>query len=338
LYLTPNLERLAGEGMKFTQAYACSVSSPTRVSLMTGMNAVRHRFTNWTMEKNKPTDGKNDLLQFPVWNMNGMSPVDSALSLRKPFFLYLSSYAVHTPFAPDNRFIQRYLDGGLPEPEAMYAPLVEGMDKSLGDVMDYLVRKGIADQTIILFVSDNGGLSAHARGGEPHTHNRPLSSGKGSAYEGGIRVPMIVKWTGIVHEGSVCDKPVMIEDFFPSILEMAGIHKYRTIQRIDGRSFIPLLNRSGNPSSGRCFYWHYPNEWGAKGPGIGAYSAIRNGDWKLIYFHAGRSPELYNLSEDIGETRNLATILGKYLRKEKAQMPVDKTTGKTVEYPDDILK
>jgi arylsulfatase A-like enzyme len=451
-YHTPNMERLAAQGMKFTQAYACSVSSPTRVSLITGMNAARHRVTNWTLEKNKPTDGENQALKFPDWNMNGMSPVpgvehtayatplaeilrqngyftilagkahfgamqtpaenplnlgfdiniaghaagapgsylgeknygnetpgghtlpwgvpglekyhqtgvfltealtreairaaDSALALHKPFFLYMSHYAVHVPFAPDQRFIGRYRGAGLPETEAMYAALLEGMDKSLGDLMDHFAQKGIAGNTIILFISDNGGLSAHGRAGEPNSHNKPLASGKGSAYEGGIRVPMMAKWSDVVSPGTLCNKYLIIEDFFPTILEMAGIRHYTTIQHVDGRSFLPLLKMKGDPSKGRDLFWHYPNDWGISGPGIGAYSAVRSGNWKLIYFHAGQRFELYDLDADIGENHNLsathpeivrrlAVKLGKYLRKVQAQMPVNVNTGKPVQFPDE---
>ena len=112
--------------------------------------------------------------------------LDSALSAEKPFYLYMSHYGVHTPLELDDRFYQKYKDMGYEEPEARYASMVESVDKSLGDLMNYLDEKGIAENTIILFMSDNGGLSAVARGGGPHTHNLPLSSGKGSAHEGGF--------------------------------------------------------------------------------------------------------------------------------------------------------
>lgn len=377
LYRTPNLERLAAEGIKFTQAYACTVCSPTRTSLMTGMNAARHRVTNWTLRYNFSQDQPDDVLEMPVWNMNGLQPVDTvphsvyattlpqllsengyytihcgkahwgtigtpgenplnlgfdvniaghaaggpgsflgehnfsaawrggdrkwdvpglekyhgdsinlthALTLEaiaaldisrstgKPFFLYMSHYVVHTPIEPDHRYIRKYLEMGLDEREARYASMVEGMDRSLGDLMDYLDKNGLAKNTIILFMSDNGGLSATARGGEPHMHNRPLNSGKGSAYEGGIRVPMLVKWPGKVQPQSVCNDYLIIEDFFPTILEMAGITSYHTVQPIDGISFVPMLLQTGNTSADRDLFWHYPNKWGVSGPGIGTTS------------------------------------------------------------------
>ncbi len=453
IYQTPNMERLAREGMKFTQAYATAVCSPTRVSLMTGMNAARHRVTNWTLHKDKlqPMETNHKVLQFPEWNVNGLSPVastekavhatplpqllkeagyftihsgkahlgaigtpgedplnlgfvvniaghaagapgsylgkenfgngktgkkvwavpglekyhgkdiflteaitqeakqamDSALEKKQPFFLYMAHYAVHTPIMADSRFVQKYYDKGLDSTEAKYASLVEGMDKSLGDIMDYLDDKKISDNTIILFMSDNGGLSAGARGGKKHTHNKPLSSGKGSAHEGGIREPMLVKWPGKTVPNSITDQQVIIEDFYPSIMEMAGVKSYESVQKVDGISFVPVLSGKGAIGD-RPLFWHYPNEWGRSGPGIGASSSTRVGDWKFIYYYRDGSMELFNIKEDIGETKNLikeqpekarelAVILSEYLRKVEAQIPYRKDTGEQIAYPDEIL-
>ena len=457
IYKTPNMERLAADGVKFTQAYATPVCSPTRVSLMTGMNAARHRVTNWTLVKDsiQPMEKNHATLEFPMWNVNGISPVsgyakavfatclpqvlhdagyytvhsgkahlgaigtpgenplnlgfdvniaghaagapesylgtenygngkegkeiwavpglekyhgknihlteaitqealmslDSVVATQQPFFLYMAHYAVHTPIMPDDRFVQKYYEKGMDSIEAKYASMIEGMDKSLGDIMDYLEEKKITDNTIILFMSDNGGLSAHARGGEPNNHNKPLASGKGSVYEGGIREPMIVKWPGKVAPNTISDKQVIIEDFYPTIIEMAGIVGLETVQTIDGQSFVPELVKNEDSlaiKNVRPLFWHYPNEWGSSGPGIGASSAVRKGDWKFIYFHADRRMELYNIKEDIGETKNLvaenpevvrelAAVLTNYLKNVKAQMPIDKSTRKMVEYPIDIL-
>jgi arylsulfatase A-like enzyme len=453
-YHTPAMERLAKEGMMFTQAYASSVCSPTRVSLISGMNAARHHVTNWTLERDKPVDGKNDILYYPDWNVNGVQPVDSiphsaystmlpmllkengyytihcgkahygaigtpssdplncgfdvniaghaaggpgsylgtenfgnsekggytspwgvpglekyhgdtvfltealtrealksldrARSTGKPFYLYMAHYAVHIPLYADKRFYDKYLDMGLNESEARYASMIEGMDKSLGDIMNYLERNDLTENTIILFMSDNGGFSLRPRAGELHTHNKPLNSGKGSAYEGGIREPMIVKWPGKVQPGTKCDDYLIIEDFFPTILEMAGIRKYSTVQTVDGKSFVPMLLQTGNTSIGRKLYWHFPNNWGPTGPGIGSSSTIRSGEWKLIYFYEDRHFELYNIRNDIGELHNLADQqpekvrelaldLSKYLRNVKAQRPLYKSTGNTVPWPDGAL-
>jgi len=453
-YHTPNMERLAKEGMKFTQAYATPVCSPTRVSLMTGMNAARHRVTNWTLRKNviQPMEVDHPQLEFPRWNVNGMTPVagdslavyamplpqalhdvgyftihsgkahlgaigtpgenplnlgfdiniaghaagapesylgtenfgngkegkedwavpglekyhgkniylteaitqealkavDSAVTIQQPFFLYMAHYAVHTPIMGDDRFVQKYLEKGLDSIESKYASMVEGMDKSLGDIMDYLMEKNIDKNTIVLFMSDNGGLSAHARGGERHTHNKPLASGKGSMYEGGIREPMLVKWPGKTEPETITDYQVIIEDFYPTILEMAGVDSLKTVQKVDGESFVSVLKGEGDYQGKRPLVWHYPNEWGVLGPGIGAASTVRLGDWKLVYFHADRRMELFNIKEDIGETKNLleenpkkakelAQVLTERLKDMDAQMPIDKTTGDPVEYPAELF-
>jgi arylsulfatase A-like enzyme len=452
LYQTPNMERLASQGMKFTQAYSNSVCTPTRVSLMTGMNAARHRVTNWTLRKDTQPVADDDKLAQPKWNVNGMSPeegtanavyatplpqllhdagyltihsgkahvgaigtpaadplnigfdvniaghaagapgsyygiksfgndnpkraiwavpglekyhgqdiylsealtleaidaANKALENDQPFYLYMAHYAVHTPILGDDRFLQKYYDTGMDSTEAKYATMVEGMDKSLGDIMDFLEKEGVEDNTIILFMSDNGGLSAVARGGEKHTHNLPLSSGKGSAHEGGIREPMLVKWPGQVRPNSVSDSHIIIEDFFPTVLEMAGIKEPVTVQPIDGISFTSVL-KGGAAIHDRPLFWHYPNRWGPLGPGIGSTSTVRLGDWKLIYYHADRSFELFNLKTDIGETSNkantnssklkeLAEVLTNYLKSVDAQMPTDKATGKLVEWPNDVIE
>lgn len=450
---TPNMERLAAAGMKFTQAYACCVCSPTRVSLMTGLNAARHKVTNWTLRRDAASDAKHPTLQPPAWNVNGLSldpatpravcaptlpqllreagyrtihagkahfgaldtpgadprnlgfdvniaghaaggpgsylgeqnfsaawrktdrvwdvpglekyhgkdifltealtieankAMDQAVADRKPFFLYMAHYAVHVPFAADRRFYRKYRDAGLDDIEAMYASLVEGMDKSLGDLMANLDRHGIASNTLVLFMSDNGGLSVHGRGVVPNTHNAPLSSGKGSAREGGVRVPMVVKWPGVAAPSSVCRQYVMIEDFLPSIMEMTGASaKVKKMPRVDGVSFAPLLRGGGKAArypKNRALYWHFPNVWGPSGPGIGPHSAIRRGDWKLIYYHTDRRCELFNLAADLGEERDLVATertkvkeltatLTRWLEETKAQMSTDKQTGKPAELP-----
>ncbi|MDH6534113.1 arylsulfatase A-like enzyme [Parabacteroides sp. PM5-20] len=455
IYETPNMERLAKQGMLFTQAYASSVSSPSRCSLLTGMNAARHRVTNWTYPKNGSTDLESETLLFPAWNVNGLAQVggiprttqvtslpqllkdngfhtihcgkahwgavdtpgenphhfgfevniaghaggglasylgeanfgnrtdgkanprfaipgleaywgedifvtevltreackalDKAQQYEQPFFLYLSHYAIHIPIDKDMRFFPKYIEKGLTEKEAAYASLIEGMDKSLGDLMDYLEENKLADNTILLFMSDNGGLSSTAawRDGALHTQNAPLNSGKGSAYEGGIREPMIVSWPAKVKAGSKCDKYLLIEDFFPTILEMAGVSDYQTVQTTDGISFVPLLTQTGNPSAGRSLIWNFPNLWGNTGPGIGPSCTIRQDDWKLIYYYETGKKELFHIPTDIGEKENLiekeperaiqlSRLLGEELRIREAQRPSFKVTGKAVPWPDEI--
>lgn len=453
---TPNMVRLTSSGMKFTQAYAYAVCSPSRTSLMTGMNAARHGVTNWTLRKNLTVDAKDDVLEFPRWNLNGLQPegvdtisqtisattlpqilkrhgyftihcgkahwgaegtpgsnplnlgfdvnigghsaggpgsylgtnnfsaafrngdriwdvpglekyhgkdinltdaltleaktaMDSAIQSGKPFYLYMSHYTVHVPLEPHQPFYQKYKNLGMNEPEARYAAMIEGMDNSLGELMDYLNKKGLSENTVILFMSDNGGLSVHERGGVPNTHNLPLRSGKGSAYEGGIRVPMLVKWPGKVQPNSVCKKPVIIEDYFPSLLEIAGIKQYKTVQKIDGESFVPLLRQTDAKKDQRDLFWHFPNNWGPTGPGIGATSTIRSNDWKLIYGYKDQRFELYNIKADIGELNNLAEShpekvkelaikLGDHLRKVEAFRPTFKKTGDLAPWPDDVIR
>ena len=138
-----------------------------------------------------------------------------------------------------------------------------------------------------------------------HTQNYPLNSGKGSTYEGGIREPMIVSW-GVVAPGSKCNNYLLIEDFYPTILEMAGVKNYQTVQPIDGISFIPLLKQTGNPAKGRSLFWNMPNNWGNDGPGINFNCAVRNGDWKLIYYYGTGKKELFNIPDDIEESNDLS--------------------------------
>lgn len=250
----------------------------------------------------------------------------------------------------DQRFMQKYLNRGQDTIEARYASLVEGIDKSLGDLMNYLDNHNLQDNTIILFMSDNGGLSAVGRGGTPHSHNFPLSSGKGSIYEGGIREPMLVKWPGVIKAGTQTKDYVIIEDFYPTILEMAGAKPLKgDCQTIDGISFVKHLKGLNEVREERSLFWHYPNEWGPSGPGIAAYSAIRKGDWKLIYYHANQDFELFNIALDISESQNLSlkesdikklltSELGDYLRSVNAQMPVLNSTGKNVAWPDEVIQ
>lgn len=452
-YKTPNMERLAKQGVKFTQAYATPICSPSRVSLLTGMNAARHRVTNWTLRKNFSQDAKDDQLQFPKWNVNGIStnknlenavyattlpqilknngyttihvgkahfgaigtPSENPLNIgfdvniaghasgapqsylgmqnfgndteeksvwavpglekyhqkdifltealtleainaldtiigKKPFFLYMAHYGVHVPLMADKRYYKTYTNAGLEKVEAKYASMIEGVDKSLGDLMDYVEEKNIANNTIIIFMSDNGGLSASSRGGKKHTHNAPLASGKGSMYEGGIREPMLVKWPKKVAENTVINEYVIIEDFYPTILEMANISNAKVVQKVDGKSFVSkLLHPKTNIQQNRPLFWHFPNKWGSQGPGIGTTSAIRKGDWKLIYYHKSRKIELFNIKNDISEKHNLAAknpkkanelakVLSNHLRNVNAQMPFDIKTQKRVEFPDEIYK
>ena len=275
--------------------------------------------------------------------------LDKAKKYHQPFYLYMAHYAIHVPIDKDMRFFPKYVRKGLSDKEAAYASLIEGMDKSLGDLMNWVEKNGEADNTIIIFMSDNGGLAAEPewRDGTPHTQNYPLNSGKGSLYEGGIREPMIVSWPGVTKPDTRCDKYLIIEDFYPTILEIAGIHDYKTKSPVDGISFVPLLNNTGDPSKDRALVWNFPNIWGDDGPGINLDCAIRKDDWKLVYHYDTGKKELFNIPEDIGEKNNVASEhldivkrlskqLGTYLRENGGQRPSFKATGKPCPWPDEI--
>lgn len=455
MYETPNMERLASEGVMFTQAYACPVSSPTRCSLMTGMNMSRHRVTNWTLQRDKTTDLKSDVVDVPQWNCNGIAQVgtvertavatsfvqllkdsgyhtihcgkahwgaidtpgenpchfgfdvnitgtaagglatylselnyghgkdgkpyalnsipgleeywgtgtfatealtleaikalDKAKKYGQPFYLYMSHYAVHIPIDKDMRFFPKYVRKGLSDKDAAYASLVEGMDKSLGDIMDWLDKNDEERNTIIVFLGDNGGLacSEEWREGPLHTQNYPLKSGNGSLYEGGIRVPFIVKWNGVAGTGLRNNTCIMVEDLYPTILHMAGVKNYKVPQTVDGKDLVPLIEGNDDKAvSARDIVWNFPNVWDGSGPGINLKCAIRHREWKLIYDYVSGEKELYNIPDDIGEEHNLAAVypemvsklsslLGKQLRAMGAQRPTLKSNGKLCQWPDE---
>lgn len=294
-----------------------------------------------------------------------------------PFFLYLSHHATHTPVQSDERFIQKYRDAGMDEGMARYASMVEGMDKSLGDVLDFLEEKGIADNTIIVFYSDNGGFSiGNEKGGVPHTQNLPLREGKASVYEGGIRVPLMFCWPGKISADTRINTPVSTEDIFPTLLEVAGVKHYETVQTTDGESLVRLVTAGSKavkkakergeittqkqanayvlPASvtgidpERELVFHYPHQYRYEDQDdIDFLSAIRKGDWKLVYRMHTAELELYNLREDIGERNNVAAkypqrvasmakALGDKLRGWNAPMPTVRATGKKVAMPDEL--
>lgn len=463
IFHTPNLERLAQRGVTFSSAYVSSTSSPTRNSLMTGMNSARSRHTNYGAKfKDTPTDGgdklevlASDVLVPTDWNYNGIDPtgttshaahctpfpqilrdngyytihagkahwapmgtpaasplnmgfcvnvagqivgransyyaednygnkqgiwslhathnmceyygtdthLSDALTLEAfktmeypidngiPFYLNFCHHAVHTPVQGDPRFIDRYLDMGLDYQAAAYASLVEGIDKSLGDLLDFLETKGVADNTVIVFMSDNGGDCVNPqKGGVKYTHNLPLRSGKGAVYEGGVRVPMIVSWGDKVAHGSKVATPVVVEDLFPTFLEMAGVKRYKTVQTVDGQSLVGLITGKNNLDYEREILNHFPHQWRPEvNEDIDYMTALRKGDWKLIYRHRTQSLELYNLATDLSEQNNLADteterlsqmakIMTEELRDKEALMPTLRANGKEIPYPIELIK
>jgi arylsulfatase A-like enzyme len=262
--------------------------------------------------------------------------LDNAVEDDKPVYLYFAPYAVHTPIMANSKLLPRY--EGLHRTEAAYGTMIESVDIALGRILDRLDHHGIAENTIVVFTSDNGGLSATARGGTANTHNAPLKSGKGSSYEGGTRVPWVIRWPGVTKPGSRIDTPVITQDLTPT-LARAGGGVFPFDHAIDGVNLRSVLGADGVPT--RPLVWHQPHQWGAKGPGIEPFTAIRDGQWKLVLFHDGPRVELYDLSEDLGESKDLAahrpditdsllTQLRRVAVGTALQMSIDKATGEPV--------
>lgn len=234
----------------------------------------------------------------------------------KPFLLYLSHYTVHTPLQAKPEVIEKYKtkaaklaetgstflpDKGRPvrqvQNHAVYAAMIESLDNSVGRLLGKLDDLGIATNTIVIFTSDNGGLSTAE--GSP-TSNLPLRTGKGWAYEGGVRVPLIFRWPGVTKPGSISPEPTSSMDFYPTILEMLGLPP-RPQQHLDGRSIVAALKGSSLPE--RPLFWHYPhysNQGGAP------HGAVRVGDYKLIEWYEDLNVELFDLKADRGERRDLS--------------------------------
>jgi arylsulfatase A-like enzyme len=240
----------------------------------------------------------------------------------EPFLLYLSFYTVHTPLQAPPDLVEKYqrkaaATEGQPEfageeqvwpidrprrvrilqRHATYAAMVETMDTSVGRVLDQLQQLGLDDRTVVCFMSDNGGLSTSE--GSP-TSNLPLRGGKGWMYEGGIREPYIIRWPGVTQPGSQCDTPVISVDFYPTILDIAGVN---IDHAIDGISLTSLLKGQAPPAKPRPLFWHYPHYGNQGGFPSGA---LRLGNYKLLErFEDGRV-HLYDLSQDVGERNDLA--------------------------------
>ena len=219
---------------------------------------------------------------------------------QRPFFLYLSHYAVHTPLQAKKKIIAKYRKKPKSKhhKNAEYAAMIESVDQSVGRVMKKLEDLGIADRTVVIFTSDNGG---HGK----ITSHHPLRGNKGNFYEGGIRVPLIVKWPGVVKPDSECHIPVISTDFYPTILAMAGL-PLRPRQHVDGVNIVPLLEQSGGLKRD-ALYWHFPNYIGRHPEPATPCSVIRKGHWKLIEFFEDGRVELYNLKDDLREKNNLAS-------------------------------
>lgn len=279
--------------------------------------------------------------------------IDRAVAERVPFFLHLAHYAIHTPIQAIRPYVGRYEKDGLPQVEARYASMIESMDASLGAILDKLAEKNVLDNTVVFFLSDNGGLSNHTRAttGGPYRldgHNRPIRSGKGAAYEGGTRTPMIVYWPGVVKAGSRSAVPSVTVDILPTLLSVAGVPKDNWPRGpLDGVDLTPVLRGDVSGNTERPLFWHYPHQWYRDigvGDGIEPHSSVRRGRWKLYYFYSDRRWELYDLETDLeekhevladhrAEARGLADLLIRWMREVDAQLPVEKATGRPVPMP-----
>jgi arylsulfatase A-like enzyme len=222
----------------------------------------------------------------------------------QPFFLYLAHYAVHIPLQAKPETEAKYREKPKresPQENPIYAAMIQSVDEGVGKVLQTLDDLKLADRTVVIFTSDNGGLSVREGPNTPATSNAPLKTGKGYLYEGGIRVPLIVALPGVIRPGTTCDVPVCGQDLYPTILAMAGVSPAPT-QEIDGESLMPLLR--GNGALRRdALYWHYPhysNQGGKPG------GAIREGNLKLIEWYEDGKVELYDVKRDIGEQHDLA--------------------------------
>ncbi len=379
---TPNLDRLAADGLRFTQAYAaCTVCSPSRAAILSGMYPARLKVTDWIKGHPRP----KAKLRPPAWTMQlplevvtiadrlgafgatlhlgkwhlggeGFEPEKQGFQINlggdhrgqppsyfapyglprlqdgpdgeyltdregdeavkfianhrnQRFFLNYAPYAVHTPLQarPDSvaRFRAKAAQVGGPQTNAVYAAMLESLDTAVGRILQALDEHGLTDRTLVIFTSDNGGL---VQGNPPPTANTPLRSGKGSPYEGGHRVPLIVRWPGVVPPGSTSAQPVMGIDLHPTILDASGFpSSYIQARGFDGVSLLPILrNPTANPAPAparNALYWHYPHYHPG---GATPYAAIRSGPWKVIQYYESGHHELFNLESDPGETTNLA--------------------------------
>lgn len=440
-YRTPNMERLAARGIRFNNFCAMSVCSPTRVSIMTGQNAARHRTTNWI----NPDKDNGGPLAPPNWNWQGLKKGDvtlaallqsggyrtihvgkghfgphgssgadpqnigfevnvggaafgapasyygangygnvqnnkkkkashavpglekyhgtdtfltdaltleanekisAAVKENKPFYLNLAHYAVHAPFNSDPRFAAHYRDSGKPANAQAFATLIEGMDKSLGDLLDHLERLGVAENTLIFFLGDNGSDAPLG-----HQHEvacaAPLRGRKGSHYEGGMRVPFIAAWAKPnskhaiqqqlpIATGAIQSQLASVADLLPTILQLTKITPPAK-HVIDGRSLAALL--TGKPDFSdrpRTFLMHYPHS-----PHRSDYwTSYRDERWKVIYHYFPSAVsenshyQLFDLAADPFEQKNLATSAPAELRRMMRELAAELAAHEAV-YPRD---
>lgn len=370
---TPNIDRLAAQGIRFTDAYAtCPVCSPTRASILSGQYPARIGLTDFIAGHWRPYAPlrvpRNRTQYLPLeietlaealaragyasghfgkWHLGGKTHypeqqgfADSVVTSGwghfgnqsdpdrgygdddyltevladeavrfiesnqdRPFFLHLSHFGVHIPLEARPELVEKYAKKPAPGQginHPVYAAMLEHVDQSVGEVLDALDRLGLADNTIVVFYSDNGGLYTRFDGqGEYVTDNSPLREEKGTLYEGGIRVPLIMRWPGQITPGRVSQEVVTSVDFYPTLIEAAGAPTPG--QPLDGESLLPVLTGASGLARD-AVYWHYPHYHHSTPAG-----AIRKGAWKLIEFFEEGRLEMYNLDRDPGERHNLAS-------------------------------
>jgi arylsulfatase A len=219
----------------------------------------------------------------------------------RPFFLYLAHYAPHIPLKAKPELVAKYPRERVPgrQSNALYAAMLESLDDGVGQLLRKLDELKLSERTVLVFTSDNGGLATLEGPDTPATNNAPLREGKGYLYEGGLRVPLLIKWPGTIKPGGVSALPCISHDLFPTLLDACGVAHD---DKLDGVSLLPILKGTGTVRRD-ALYWHYPHTSNQGGhPG----GAIRQGDYKLIEFYETGRRELFDLKADIGETRNLS--------------------------------
>ncbi len=396
-YETPNIDRLAREGVRFTNFHQCPNCAPTRAAMLTGLYAPRTGiYTVGSLERGQAADRKMEVPanvtdlplslrtfadrlraagyatgMFGKWHLGGSPPyhpsrrgfeeaivsdgkhfdfdtrpaveyprgqyladflTDRAEDFIRrhrsgPFLLYLPHFAVHSPHDAKPDLIERFRPkkpvGGHRSP--VYAAMIASVDESVGRIMSLLSELGIADNTVVIFASDNGGVGGYGEiGYEGITDNAPLRGGKGMLYEGGTRVPMIVRWPGVAPRGRVCGEPAIHVDIAPTLMEMAGARAAdHADQPFDGVSLMPLIRDPRKRLPIRSIHQHMPGYLEGRHPGrwrTSPAASVIEGDWKLIEFFEDGRLELYNLRTDLRERRNLAKQLPDKARELHAKM------------------
>jgi arylsulfatase A-like enzyme len=396
-YETPNIDKLASRGKRFTSGYTCGPNcQPTRAALMSGQYGPRtgvytvggiDRF-NWQGRSLRPVDNVTQLpldrvtlaqsfkkagyatAMFGKWHLGNQPDYhpakrgfDEAIEsagrhfdfvtsprvdypqgtyladfltdkaedfIRRhkdgPFFLYLPHFGVHSPHEAKQALIDKFKSkapaGGHHDPT--YAAMIASVDESVGRITALLDELKLAENTLVIFSSDNGGVGGYERAGVKKaggiTDNAPLRGGKGMLYEGGIRVPYIFTWPGKIQAATTSDQPINSVDLYPTMLEIVGGQKPSHV--LDGVSYVSLLKGEATARTRGPLYWHFPGYLGAGQDNwrTTPVSVIRDGDWKLLEFLEDRHLELYNLRDDLSETKDLAAAMPDKVRELHSQL------------------